>query len=48
LGHYIDKANPKDQNSCARICVEVDLEVGLPEAVKLMVGDYQHFQKLDY
>jgi hypothetical protein len=28
--------------------VEVDLEVGLPEAVKLKVGDWQHFQKLDY
>jgi hypothetical protein len=48
LGHYIDKADPKDQYSCARICVEVDLEVGLPEAVKLTVGDWQHFQKLDY
>jgi hypothetical protein len=48
LGHYIDRADPKDQYSCARICVEVDLEVGLPEAVKLKVGDWHHFQKLDY
>jgi hypothetical protein len=48
LGHYIDKADPKDQYSCARICVEVDLEVGLPEAVKLKVGEWQHLQKLDY
>jgi hypothetical protein len=48
LGHYIDKADPKDQYSCARICVEVDLEVGLPEAVNLKVGDWQHLQKLDY
>jgi hypothetical protein len=48
LGHYIDKADPKDQYSCARICVEVDLEVGLPEAVNLKVGEWQHLQKLDY
>jgi hypothetical protein len=48
LGHYIDKADPKDQYSCARICVEVDLEVGLPEAVKLKVGEWHHLQKLDY
>jgi hypothetical protein len=28
--------------------VEVDLEVGLPEAIKLKVGEWQHYQKLDY
>jgi hypothetical protein len=48
LGRYIDRAEPRDQYSCARICVEVDLEVGLPEAIKLKVGNWQHFQKLDY
>jgi hypothetical protein len=48
LGQYIDRADPKDQYSCARICVEVDLEVGLPEAIKLKVGEWQHYQKLDY
>jgi hypothetical protein len=47
LGNYIDKAHPKDQYSCARICVEVNLEFGLPEAIKLKVGEWQHFQKLD-
>ena len=31
LGNYIDKAEPKGSFfSCARICVEVDLEKGLP------------------
>ena len=30
LGKYIDMASPKDQYACARICVEVDLEAGLP------------------
>jgi hypothetical protein len=48
LGHYIDRADLKDQYSCARICVEVDLEVGLPEALKLKVGNWFHYQKLDY
>ena len=36
LGKYIDMASTKDQYACARICVEVDLEVGLPEAINLM------------
>ena len=48
LGNYIDMASPKDQYACARICVEVDLEAGLPEAIKLTVGSWSHFQKLDY
>ena len=48
LGRFIDKAENKGQYSCARICVEVDLEAGLPEAVKLSVGSWSHFQKLDY
>ena len=41
-------ASPKDQYSCAQICMEVDLEVRLPEAIKLTVGNWYHFQKLDY
>lgn len=28
--------------------MEVDLEAGLPEAVKITVGEWQHYQKLDY
>lgn len=37
LGHFIDKVEPKGQYSCVRICVEVDLEAGLPEAIKLTI-----------
>ena len=48
LGIFIDIANNKGQYTYARICVEVDLEAGLPEAVKLTVGSWQHYQKLDY
>ena len=48
LGKYIDIASPKDQHACAHICVEVDLKVGLPEAINLMVGNWFHIQKLDY
>jgi hypothetical protein len=48
LGKYIDREDPKDQYSYACICVEVDLEVGLPEAIKLKVGEWKHYQKLDY
>jgi hypothetical protein len=48
LGKYIDHAARKDQYSCARICVEVDLEEGLPEAIKLTVAGWTHVQELDY
>jgi hypothetical protein len=48
LGKYIDKADRKDQYSCARICVEVDLEVGLPKSIQLKVADWSHIQELDY
>ena len=48
LGKYIDKDDWKDQFSCARICVEVDLEIGLPEAIKLIVADWSHIQEMDY
>ena len=48
LGKYIDKADRKDQFSYARICVEVDLEIGLPEAINLTVAEWSHVQELDY
>jgi len=48
LGKFIDRANNKDQYDYARICIEVDLEVGLPEAIKIKVGNWTHLQKLDY
>ena len=44
LGRYIDKADPKGQYSCARICIEVDLEAGLLEAIKISVVYWHHFQ----
>jgi len=40
LGRFIDKADPKGQYSCAWICIEVDLEAGLPEAIKLTVREW--------
>ena len=48
LGKYIDKAERKDQFSCARICVEVDLETGLSEEINLIVVEWSHIQELDY
>ena len=33
LGKFIDRDERKGQFSYARICVEVDLEIGLPEAI---------------
>ena len=37
LGRFIDKADNKGHYTYARICLEVDLEAGLPKAVKLTV-----------
>lgn len=49
VGKYIDRCEPKDNmQACARICVEVDLGKGLPEAIKLKVDDWTHIQSLDY
>jgi len=48
LGKYIDRAERRDQYCCARSCLDVDLEEGLPEAIKLMVVDWSHIQVLDY
>ena len=48
LGKYIDKAHPRDNYSCACIFVEVDMEAGILEAIKLAVEEWQHYQKLDY
>jgi hypothetical protein len=46
---YIDRAEPKEGlQSCARICVEVDLEKGLPEAINLMLDNWSYVQKVDY
>jgi len=49
LGRFLDSAEPKGgQFACARICVEVNLEKGLPEALKLSMGEWSHIQELDY
>ena len=48
IGKFVDKADNKTNYNCTRICVEVDLEAGLPEAVKLTVGTWTHYQKVDY
>lgn len=48
VGRFIDKADNKGQYTCARICVDVNLEAGLPEAVKLIVREWHYYQKLDY
>ena len=49
LGKYIDKAEPKPPMfAYVRICVEVDLEKGLLEAIKLTLDGWSHIQKVDY
>jgi hypothetical protein len=49
LGHFLDSVEPKgDQFICACICVEVNLEKGLPEAIKLSPGEWCHIQELEY
>lgn len=49
IGKYIDRSEPRDNmQACSRICVEVDLGKGLPEAIKIKVDEWSHIQQLDY
>jgi hypothetical protein len=49
LGKYIDRTEPKEGiQACARICVEVDLEKGLPQAVQLTLDEWTYLQQVDY
>ena len=43
LGKYVDKSEPKaPMFLSARICVEVDLEKGLPESIILSIDGWNH------
>ena len=45
----MDKSEPKaSMFSCARICVEVDLEKGLPESIMLSIDGWNHLQIVEY
>lgn len=49
MGKYIDRCEPKNNmHMCGRICVEVDLRKGLPEAIKIKVDQWTRIQSLDY
>jgi hypothetical protein len=49
LGKYIDRAEPwEGLQACARLCVEVDLEKGLPEAIQLNLHSWSYIQQVDY
>jgi hypothetical protein len=40
IGHYIDRVEPKENIfSCARICIEVDLEKGIPKAMVISLDN---------
>ena len=48
FGKFIDRDERREQYTCAQICVEMDLEVGIPKVIKLTVADWSHVQELDY
>ena len=49
LGKYVYKSEPKPPMlSCSRICVEVDLEKGMPKAINLNMEAWSHLQAVDY
>jgi hypothetical protein len=49
VGHYITHTEPKGNIfTCARICVEMDFEKGLSEAIQLNLEGWSHLQALDY
>ena len=46
---YVDKSELKTPMlSCTRICVEVDLDKGLPESINLSIDGWYHLQTVDY
>lgn len=46
LGKYIDKFVPNvGMFACVRICVEGDLEKGLPKVINLNLDKWNHLQK---
>jgi hypothetical protein len=49
VGCYITHSEPKNNIfTCARICVEMDFEKGLPEMIQLNLEGWSHLQALDY
>jgi hypothetical protein len=49
VGHYITHSEPKNNIfTCARICVEMDFEKGLPEMIQINLEGWSHLQALDY
>lgn len=49
LGKYIDRVEPREGlQACARLCVEVDLEKVLPEAIQLNLDSWSYIQQVDY
>jgi hypothetical protein len=49
LGRFIDRVEPRDGlQSCARLCVEVDLEKGLPKEIHLILDGWSYIQTVDY
>jgi hypothetical protein len=49
LGKYIDHAEPRDDlQACAKLCIEVDLEKGLLEAIQLTLDSWSYIQQVDY
>jgi hypothetical protein len=49
LGKYIDRVEPREGlQACTRLCVEVDLEKGLPEAIQLNLDSWSYIQQVDY
>lgn len=44
LGKYIDRFKPKAPKfACARICVEVDMDKGIPQAINIWRDGSMHF-----
>jgi hypothetical protein len=49
IGKFINKVEPKPPMfAYVHICVEVDLEKWILEAIKLVLDGWTHIQKLDY
>jgi hypothetical protein len=49
LRKYIDRVEPQEGlQSCVILCIEVDLEKGLPEEIQLNLDRWYYIQQVDY
>jgi hypothetical protein len=49
LGKYINHVKPQDGlQDCDRLCVELNLEKGMPKVIQFNLDNWSYLQQVDY